>query len=358
MALAYEEMFLLSLFSDQQAKKETSIYYILLGKRTASMLYRAIDYALEPVFGFSPKLNRVVYQQRLDALIKAGFVRFAEETKEGLLTPTGKEVLNDYFSQHYQPTYLNWLTEGRTVLVFQKVVYFLAQILSEIRYNNKRYIPIEKNAAVQHWVKKWLSNQDLNFQDIGIQFGSEWKELLSQIEPDNAAVIVHLMTGHDRIGFTKAQLAQKMEQDKTEVHMRLLDSLSFIAQLITKKPEKTPLLTSIWSEIARKNNHGLSQSAQDTQRLLQQHYSIEQICSIRRLKKSTISEHIIELAIVDPNLNIAAFIPKKSFLQLQHLFAENGALTYQEAAEKIPEMEFYWFRLMQIERRRDYGKHH
>lgn len=355
MTLAYEEMFLLRLFSDEKAKKETSVFYILQGKRTASMLYRAVDYGLESVFGFFPKLVRTDYQKQLDHLITAKYLSLAEESQDILLTAEGKLALKAYFSEHYEPNHLNWLTEGKIVSAFQKVVYFLTQIFSEARYSNQRYIPIEKNISIQQWVKKWLYNHSLSPQELGVPFGLEWKNLLSQMEPKNAVILVQLMSGHDMTGWTKAQIAQNMKLEEVEVHVRLLDALNYIIHLTVENKTEVPLFASILSNLKKNSQMGISKSAQDTLVLLQQNYSLNQICTLRKLKKSTISEHIIELVIVDPSLQAKAFVPEEVYLSLQQLFDDYPELTFQEAASKIPDMEFYWFRLVQIERSRRNG---
>lgn len=348
----YEEMFLLSLFSAKQARKETSIYYILQGKRTASMLYRTVDYQLDNVFGLFPKLDRSVYQSRLEKFIQLNYVSYSEESKEVLLTLKGKEALEDYFKQHYSPDHLNWMREKRVVLTFQKVIYFLTQILSEARYQNKRYIPIEKNSALQHWTKQWLRQQKMNHQDLALQFGLEWKKVLTQLEPDTAVLIVYLMTGHQITGLTKTQLAQKMNLEELEVHIRWLDGLSHVVHRLEEIAEQVPLLASILLQIKERSRHGLAKSTQETQLLIQQGHTVEQICHIRRLKKSTVSEHLIELVIVYPELDISAFMPASIYTDLNQLWGENADLTYQEVVERLPDMEFYWFRMMQIERRR------
>lgn len=351
-ALAYDEMFLLRLFAAGKPLKETSVFYILQGKRTASMLYRAVDYSLEPIFGFLPKLDRTTYQKKLHHLITVNYLSFMEESQELVLTAEGKAALEAYFAEHYEPLHLNWLTEGKTVTDFQKVIYFLTQIFSEARYSNKRYIPIEKNTVIQQWVKRWLHRQSKPPHELGVQFGSEWKKVLSQLEPNNAVIVVQLMSGHGSSGFTRAQIAQQLHLEETEIRVRLLDTLNFIVQYSLANKEAVPLFASILLELRQKNQKGLSKSALDTLVLLQQGYSLEQICQIRKLKKSTVSEHIIECVIVEPSMKVCDFIPEEVYGALQQLFEKRPHLTHQEAAEIIPDMEFYWFRIMQIERRR------
>ncbi len=52
MALTYTDYFILTLFSTEQPKKGSTVFHILQGKKTASILYRAADYSLDCFLAF------------------------------------------------------------------------------------------------------------------------------------------------------------------------------------------------------------------------------------------------------------------------------------------------------------------
>lgn len=352
MALTYNDLFILALFSNTQAKKGSTVFHILQGKRTASILYRAVDYSLEPFFGFFPQLDRSVFYQKLEELTSSGYLLYTHDSKEYLLSQTGENSVRQYLSDHYQPHHLNWLTQGRMVRDVQRKIYFITQILSEIRYENKRYLPVEKEYDIQQWVKRWIATQSKPLKELAAAFGMEWKVLLSNLETENAVILVHLMSGHDIVGLTKKQLAQQMNIPELEITVRQYDAMSCLIQQIHEIHQQVPLFASIVKDTAAPNKNGLSHSAKETALLLEKGFSIEKIVHIRRLKKSTISEHLIELVILFPTVEIEPFIPKEIYTSLKTLLADSPEVSFQEASDRLVNLEFWWFRLMQIERRR------
>src|SRR5690606_30451652 len=134
----------------------------------------------------------------------------------------------------YYPTKVRWMTHGRAVQEFQKKVYFLTQIFSEIRHKNSRYIPLEKNGAIQKWAKQWLKQQRSDVQESAVKFGQEWKLLLSQLESENAIVVAQSMSGHQIVGLTKKQLAEWMSVEALEISMREADTFSRLVELTVK----------------------------------------------------------------------------------------------------------------------------
>lgn len=355
MALTYTDYFILTLFSTEQPKKGSTVFHILQGKKTASILYRAADYSLDCFFGFFPTIVRHTFFQRLDQLVSVGYVTFNSDIDEYQQTVEGKEAAERYFSHHYYPTKVRWMTHGRAVQEFQKKVYFLTQIFSEIRHKNSRYIPLEKNGAIQQWAKQWLKQQRSDVQESAVKFGQEWKLLLSQLESENAIVVTQSMSGHQIVGLTKKQLAERMSVEALEISMREADTFSRLVELTVKQQMEVPLFYSILKEIMEQNDNSLSKSAKETIQLIQKGYSLEQVTNLRNLKKSTVSEHLIEWVILFPKVDIKPFIPKEIYQIAEDLMNENPAYTFKDMQEKVPAMEFLWFRLMQIERRRKNG---
>lgn len=355
MSLTYTDYFIMTLFSTDQSKKGTTVFHILQGKKTASILYRAADYSLDCFFGFFPTIGRHAFFQRLEQLVSLGYLSFFSANEEYQQTDEGKEVVEHYFSHHYYPKKLHWMTYGRAVQEFQKKVYFLTQIFSEIRHENSRYIPLEKNGDIQLWAKQWLKQQRSDLQQAAVKFGQEWKLLLSQLENENAIIIAQSLSGHQVVGLTKKQLAERMSVETLEINMREADTFSNLVELTVKLKNEAPLFYSILQEILQKNDNSLSKSAKETVQLIQKGYSLGQIEHVRNLKKSTISEHLIEWVILFPNVDIKPFIPKEIYETAADLIKENPSYTFKEMQELVPAMEFMWFRLMQIERRREDG---
>lgn len=355
MALIYTDYFILALFSADLTKKGTTVFHILQGKRTASILYRAADYHLDCFFGLFPNIARDAFFQRLKQLVALGYLTFFSEKEEYKQTVEGKEAIEHYFSHHYYPEKLQWMTHGRAVQEFQQKIYFLTQIFSEIRHENSRYIPLEKSTTIQQWAKQWLKQLPFELQMSAVQFGKEWSFLLAHLDSENAIIVVQSMSGHQIVGLTKKQLAERMSLETLEISMREADTFSSLMDLARQHPKEAPLFHSIIQDILQKNDNSLSKSAKETIQLVHKGYSLEQVTHLRNLKKSTVSEHIIEWAILFPTADIKPFIPKEIYTKAADLMRKNADYSFKEMQVLVPEMEFLWFRLMQIEGRRKCG---
>ncbi|SFH73830.1 helix-turn-helix domain-containing protein [Pisciglobus halotolerans] len=348
--LSYLDYFILSLLKDLPIKA-TSLFYILKGKRTASMLYKALETQLTPVFGLFPSLEKQQYDQAVQQYLLKNYVAYASSEKEDLiLTQEGKEAVEAYFKTHYKPTALEHLKKGKLLMNFQKKSLFLIQVFSELRYHNRTYIPIERDYFLQLWVKQWLQKQNIERQELALAFGEEWGQLLDQLAMDSAQQIVLTMTGHTQVGQTRNQLAYQSKKESMEIELQILDSYYVFLLNIDKRPATFPLLYSIIQEEQSLYPYGLGKSVQLTKNYLEKGYALDEIASRRNLKNSTVSEHIIELAIICEQEQFLNNIPTSIYEKLNKILEKEKDLSFAQVKESFSELPFLWYRLVQIER--------
>lgn len=347
--LTYLESFCLSLFSRTISKKGATLYHIVTGKRTASILYNAQHYKLSSYFSLFPKLKREQFNYIIEKLDRLGLIKKAEVKEEYYLTEEGWLYCQQYFSDHTYPVHLNLLSNGTALKQFWRIILLITQVLSESRYHNSHYLPIEKEWEKQMWLKKWLKQQSKNKQELAEQFGKEWILLLKQLPSLNAELIVDCLSGHHKIGKTRQQLADSYQLDSFEIELLLLDSLSWIWKVIEEQQQEVPLFHSIYQAI-NKEYRGITQSAIVTESYLLEGHSLEETAKLRQLKFSTVSEHTIELYIVEPAFDLSLVLSEKDFNTVKQLLEEQPTIAYHEVVEKRPEILFLWYRLAQIER--------
>ncbi|MGB6178384.1 helix-turn-helix domain-containing protein [Carnobacterium sp.] len=350
--LSYLDHFYLSLFSTKQSKKMSTIYHILTGKKTASILYSAEKYQLTHFFALFSKLDRNQFNNSIQKLINLNTLLLAEETQEYYLSENGKNKQSEFFSEHYYPKELNHLKDGLVLIHFWRTLQLVTQVLSEIRYKNKQYIPIEKEWEKQNWVKQWFKNNAMNKDQLALDFGQEWIIILNDLPELNAEIIAANLTGHSNTGKTKNQLVEAFKKESSEISIIELDSIAWITKILKKHPEKIPLFYSVYNEMLHLYD-GTTKSALLTKRYLLNGYSLAEIAAQRQLKESTINEHVIEISIMDPLFDLSVVLPSEKLKKLKHLLSENPTITYQELIKKNPEILFLWYRLAQIERNRD-----
>ncbi|MCA9766018.1 MAG: helix-turn-helix domain-containing protein [Carnobacterium sp.] len=351
-SLSYLDYFYLSLFSKKQSKKTSTIYHILTGKKTASILYGAEKYDLTYFFALFPKLKRSQFNKSIDKLVCLNYLSQSKENKEFSLSNSGEKEWTLFFDHHHYPKQLNYLQDGLALIHFWRTIQLITQVLSEVRYKNKQYTPIEKEWEKQQWLKQWLKNNNANKQELAVAFGNEWILIMSELPLLYAEILTDSLSGHNKTGKTQKQLAEAHRKEAIEVHLIILDSLACIGKIIDHYPEKTPLFSSIYKEMIQTYD-GTTKSALLTKHYLLAGYSLEDTIKHRQLKPSTINEHVIEISIMDPLFDLSTILPVDKFKEIKQLLKEVPALTYQEMLEKKPEVLFLWFRLAQIERNRN-----
>lgn len=350
--LSYLDYFYLSLFSQVFSKKDSTIYHILKGKKTASILYSAEKYQLTHFFSLFPKLDRLKFNKSIEKIVHLNYLLLSKEKNVYFLSDEGKNRWLEFFSTHYYPKQLNYLQDGPALINFWRTLQLVTQVLSEIRYKNKNYIPIEKDWEKQLWLKQWLKNNEQSKQQLAMEFGQEWILIFGKLPLLNADIIAANLSGHENTGKTQKQLARTYKKESVEIHLIVLDSLALIGLMIENEAEKVPLFYTIYKEMLL-TYEGTTKSALLTKQYLLNGYSLEDAAKYRQLKSSTVNEHIIEISIMDPLFDLTTVLPSNKLTEIKQLLKETPAITYQEIIEKKPEIQFLWYRLAQIERSRD-----
>ncbi|WP_041556253.1 helix-turn-helix domain-containing protein [Carnobacterium sp. 17-4] len=348
----YSQIFCLSLYSKDYPIKPSTLYHILIGKRTASILFKAHTYQMIKFFSIFPNLKREQYNQMIQGFVAKGWIKANDANEEFYLSEQGKAEVEVYFSEHFYPTNLNQLLNGKATKEFWEKIVFLTQVLSELRYQNKRYLPVNKEWKNQLWVKNWLKNNPLDKQDLAQSFGKEWIHVLKNLDSFAAEIVVSQLTGYEKFGKTITQLASMHKIEALEMAFLLQNAIIQVMDQVVRKKENYPLFYLIYQECIRDPYSNLSQSTRLTANYLDKGLSIENIALKRKLKANTISEHIIELAIIFPDFDISSVIPDSDYQHLVTAFQSNEKISYEELEKDMPQVPFSWYRLIQVERSR------
>ncbi len=351
----YIQYFCLSLYSKKHPVKPSTLYHILVGKRTASILFKAHSYHAINFFSIFPYLQREQYDEMMQLFISKGWIKAKKADEDFYLCEKGKKEIESYFSKHFYPTRLNQLTQGKATKEFWEKIIFLTQVLSELRYKNNHYLPIEKEFKTQLWVKKWLKRNQLEKQELAISYGKEWIQVLKEMDAIDAEMIVSQLTGHEKIGKTSTQLAAKYGVEPIEIAFLLQNAIIQLMEKVAENKEKYPFFYLVYQECVGDRFSSLSQSTKITAHYLEKGLSVEKIAVKRKLKLNTISEHVIELAIIFPDFKVSSFMPQDEYERLNGLFNSHEEITYEELTSRMPSAPFYWYRLIQVERSRVRG---
>lgn len=338
--------FILSLFDKNEGLKAAQTFHILQGKRTGSTLFQALRNQTLSYFALFPQLERPAFDQRIKLSAQKGALA---EKEDGWfqLTELGHSWVNHYFDSTGYPDQINQSLYGFFDLDFWEKIQLLTQVLSEKSYFNKAYVPMTQSLPQQFWVKKWLYQHES--EQLLDCFYEEWVYLLQQMDEEQADLLSQQLTGHSQVGQTRGQLLGKKSQDK----VFLINQIHGFLQVIDSHSSHCPLFYSVKQD-AREENYGqLSQTACQTKQLLQENLSPEEIALRRQVKVGTISDHLVEIAILQGSQETAHLYNQEDKSRVLTYLSSHSKKQYKDFLS-VYHMEdeafpFYKYRLIEIE---------
>ncbi|WP_082233961.1 helix-turn-helix domain-containing protein [Halobacillus massiliensis] len=310
----------------------SGIYHLIQGKRSAQSLQDAKVFRLECYFGIYPDLKRTTFQEVMEDIAKEGLISLAEFAE---ILPAGKQHLKAASPE--KTNYFTGLSHHRHVATFEKRLRLLIQTLSKSKLNDLSFIPIVEEISIQQWVRSIYHLQS-SARMLDHLF-KELYELLNEVEPVEAGLFTGRLSGGDRIGKTRAQLAEQFGVSEQDVDIYIKYVFFFLFHQARKKKEKYPVLHICQKGL--EESRLITQSAQITYQWLDRGYSLDKISNLRKLKESTIQDHIVEAALTIEDFSIDSFVQikdQKEILsameklgtnKLKQLFAElEGSYSY------------------------------
>lgn len=338
--------FSLTLFQSGDKLRLTSLCHLLRGKRTSSVLMFGYLHQLLPYFGIYPALESKDFERMIVTLTDNGYLNdvgdhyFAISTEGQALCEARKDAY----------PYLSGVDLSAVSQPYFNMLVFITQILSEMSYQNNRYLPLETNGYRQLLVKKWLKKQLLPSEELIKCFYQEWYRLLEKLPNDtySADNVVELLTGHTQIGKTFQQLKGDRGRSHSQLYLEQQNLQHYLLATVKKNGDIFPLMNSILGIVSEfAGNH----SAKESYRLFLEGNTIGEIMRQRRLKKSTVVDHLIEGLILDENRRDFSFISKENFVFLSDYLNSQSAYKdwrYADIINKNKNIDFFDFRAFQI----------
>ena len=334
---------LLQLLSDDQPRRIRVIENLLVGKRTVSTLYWGLRYDLLAWFGFEKHLARRDVTNTLNQLIAAGFATVTNLVAQ--LTPAGAIQKHQLAMTTYQPVALpNWLTVARPEA--WQGLQLAVQVVSEFQAANRQYYPLQVAFETRQTVKHWF----LTYRQptLAKQVRDELGQFLSTIPEPLADLWASLLVGHQTPGKTVEQLCELTHRSVLELTVIQDDIMTQLVLVTQEAPTLFPVLHELlhaWQVSP------ISPSATQTLANYQAGTPLSTIIAHRRLKPSTVHEHLLEAAI---------FLPVQQFPYAKLLPSDLQRILGQRLTGSIDDwmfdrvsdlkIEFWQFRLYEIMR--------
>lgn len=334
---------LLSMY--QKPANTGQIYNVTIGRSTPTILYLTEVNGWKVYYGTLPGLKRNQVEACQKIFLKQGWLKPTPHEDKFIVSKQGQTQLDQYFADHSS------LRDQGTFLTFPfyhyfwQMVQFMTQVVSEKSYANKHYLPLKSDLKSQIFVKSVKSS----VQDFEASWMKEQGLLLSQVQDQAARILANTLTGHDLFGLTLDQLARFLSWEKGEIYWVFHQACAYYLSLLDQEGQSFPLHRKLLNYTNQVQTYGLTQSAYQTFRLMVKRKSLDQIAQIKGVKLGTIKEHYLEIAFKLPQVELTYLVPDQIRRELLDFFAQNPTPRYAQAKDQLGELEFYHYRLIELE---------
>ncbi|WP_332462325.1 helix-turn-helix domain-containing protein [Vagococcus sp.] len=338
----FYEYFILSCYNLKHPMRMTTLYHLLKGKKTSSVLSFGYFYDNLKYFGLFPRLTEEKYQKTIEILVDQHLLK-SDKKNYFYLTEKGKEHLESISFPNTD--HLNPFSYNKWDNFFWEKLLFTTQVISEKSFKHKDYVPIESNLFKQQQLKRWLIKQDENVTE---QLKKEWLSINSILSDDEKKIIFGQLVGHELTGYTLIQLANEMTIEPTHAYLIFKNTLHYMMSVILSQQEIYPLMNQL---ILLEKNWLKEESSIISKRLFDEVMSISKVSQMRQLKESTVTDHLIEEYLKAPNINeLPNFSDEmtEKLREFKMIEPDFRRWVYKEVNTVLPNLSFYEFRSFQF----------
>lgn len=323
-----------------------AIYHLLKGKKSSQTIQDAHLFGLTNLFGVYPRVKRKDIDKVFHFFQKSDYIRGSENSI--VLTAHGEHELFIKLETNPVPVYLNgWKYHQLSIVVWKRLT-LLVQVCSNLIHNNINYTPVQKDRNIQLWLKKFLSQSNIDRIELA---NSLYKELIHCFEQDgeiDPSILVVRLSGYNQIGLTPIQATEIFKMDPTLYHIQFLNVLHSLIFTVQTKLVQYPLLHHLISDIEQQ--FILTNSAEKTYQFLQTGYTVEQISSIRNLKQNTIEDHIVEIALNVEGFQIDPFVNTDKQRRILQAYEKVNSKQLKVIRQLVEDASYFDIRLVLAKR--------
>lgn len=327
-------------FSESQPRRPAVIRQLLSNHLTTSALFWGRAYGLLDIIALPLDVNN--FEPTLGELCQK---KLLLETSKGIcLTVKGRSRVEELKNKHQflrEPAFFN----GFDLKGWEKQFYLLVQVASELSYQNNKYFAITNDLKAQQLFKNWFRRYGKTTL-LG-EITTSLTDFLAHEPELNAQLFCEQLTGHGRLGQTKAQLAKSYQLQIAEIEVGWRDLCARYAKYLLDQNFELAKLVMPYKRLTN-----LPASTEKTYSLFLAGKSIEEIADLRKIRKSTVQEHPLNVAILANDFPRERLLSPKIKKQIMDFFASCPVLDwkFQQLHESYPEISFFEYRLCQIER--------
>lgn len=314
-------------------------YHLLRGKRSGQTIQDVGIFKLYPYFGILRKLSRPMFEDGVNSLQAEGWLQTGENGYF-TLTESGMEQARKLAL----PFFDGWHYQGNEHMFYGRLS-LIVQSLSNQSAGIRSFVPIQRNENIQAWCRQFLRDSDFRSGTLQQKLFHEMKPSLEQGELSTLQreLLVERLTGVGVTGVPWQQLSFEHERTELDCQLLFISALHQWLNTIHQNRGQFPYLAQLAENIRIDNV--LTGSAYQTAQMYNQGYALEQISAMRRLKISTIEDHLVELAMNEPTFDSTPFISREQHQAVQQAVRTYATRKLKVLHDALPHLSYFQLRL-------------
>ncbi|WP_026700990.1 helix-turn-helix domain-containing protein [Salibacterium aidingense] len=283
-----QQIFLLLAEKIDQERSIQSLYHIMTGKKSSQTIQDIKWYRLTNYFYIFPYWKESDFMKEAEELLRNHF--FSTRDNRVCITEKGRRQNAVFLAGYEWPLLFNGWQYGRSGPVFWKRLALYVQCISHSLAGNRTFLPVFEDPGVQQWLKTvWPKNKNEKLAAAEEMF-RELHNCLQWLSPLDAVLITYRLSGSGYTGLTFQQLTLLVQKDTDECYFRFQAAVHYLLEQAGYSKQ----LNRIAADLVQTSM--LTNTTKKTLRYLNQNYSLYDIAFHRKLKTSTIEDHIVEIA--------------------------------------------------------------
>lgn len=299
----------------------SALMQILIGNRTAQTISDLHLFRLERFAGilkYAPEEIRNSFEKTLRVTGNEDLQKMADDMIE-------KEHL---FSDAFHGMNYEWT--GRAAHLWDCLSLFI-QSLSHLNQGDRFFFPVSSDMRVQDQVKSALKSRSVN--ELVDTFYQELLVPLQKLNEPVQALFIDRLTVKGEVGLSYAQLTAAYQMSAFEAYISVRRVLHTLLLAYDSDPAAYPILNMLMSKTASKHEEALTESAKQTRQLLKKGLSLHDVSKTRKLKNSTVEDHIVELAHVDEDFDYSPYLEETELHEIRKQIREHKLTRLRQLKE-------------------------
>ncbi|TDQ41562.1 helix-turn-helix domain-containing protein [Aureibacillus halotolerans] len=330
--MRYTQALLLHTLDAFQGKRSVNAaFHLLRGKRSSQTIQDAGFFSMAPLYGCgATSLSKDEFMKAVRDLWSQGDI-VSSKKGHADVTASGRSKAQEIAPL---PDGLNGIRFHASTQLFWRRLYHLIHSL-HVEEEKQHYLLTEKHLL--DWVTTFTKSS--SFSSWTTKAFEELDTILSKNDPLQAEVFVQRLSRPGRTGRTLRQLGVDFGMDSVWAEVYWRSTVHTILHNVLSQPNQFEAMAAVLPKEARSP---LTITAQKTYQLARQAIPIERIASIRRLRGSTIEDHLVEIASHIEDFAWTEYITQEDASVIQTVLAHSKHLTLKQLKQELPERISYF----------------